>query len=186
MNNIPEFLPILNANLSDKERQAIFLQAYRAAELTDKTITKVCKNIGLPRSEFNLWLGSDPEFEAQYWGELSSLAYSLAEELATTSAQLLEDGNTISKSRFYSLQIASKGVEIMLGKLNKERFSDTQNINLKNEGMVIPSINISLISADIPSISQAYQASIANDKAITIDAKKEAIEAHIIESNKID
>lgn len=139
-------------NLSEKEKQEIFLDAYRKAVGRKKTIKEVCELIEMPRHQFDIWL-ADPEFEEQFWALRRAHSYELEEQLSSISHDLLQEGETISKSRFYALQIAQKSVLELIGKLNRERFGESQEIRLKQEGNVQPTINISLISADIPSIS---------------------------------
>lgn len=140
---------ILNPDLSDKEKQEIFLTAYRKAEAKQKTIKNVCQALRMPRSLFTTWL-ADPEFEEQFFAELRAFSYSLTEELATTSAALLEDEVSISKGRYYALTIAQKSILEVVGKLNRERFGESTEVRLKQEGNIVPQINISLVSAELP------------------------------------
>ena len=181
--DVNNMVDINNPNLSDIEKQNIFLECYRAQPDSQKTIKKTCEKLNLARSVFNHWL-IDPQFEEVFLSELRSLTYSLSESLMVNAAEMMECEEGISKNRFNSLLIAQRSIESMIGRINKDRFSEQTTIDLKTSQQIIPSINISLISADIPSIEHQYQASLANDKALTIDVKKEALEAPIIESVK--
>lgn len=165
---MPKFLDINDPNLSDLERQNIFLECYRAQTPKEKTIQKTCDKLCLPRSTFNQWL-IDPAFEEVFLSELRSLTYSLSESLMVNAAEMMECEEGISKNRFNSLLIAQRSIESMIGRVNKDRFSEQTTIDIKGNQQVVPMINISLISAEVPSISQAYQASIEHDASKTID-----------------
>lgn len=156
---------ILNPDLSDKEKQEIFLTAYRKAEAKEKTIKNVCLSLKMPRSLFTTWL-ADPEFEEKFFAELRAFSYSLTEELATTSAALLEDEVSISKGRYYALTIAQKSILEVVGKLNRERFGESTEVRLKQDGNIYPQINISLVSADIPAIDVTPQVNIETVKSL--------------------
>lgn len=174
---------IADSNSSELEKQNAFLDCYRVAEGRDRISRKLCDLIGLKYSTFQLWL-ADPAFEEPYWTLNRSHSYELSEQLQSNAYEALNSEDGISKGRFYNLTIAQKSTLELLKSLNRERFGENQTINLKAEHQVIPMINISLIGAEIPTIAQAYQASIDMDKANTIDVKKEAIAASIIESGK--
>ncbi len=160
---------INDPDLSDAEKQAIFLETYRKADGKNKTIKAVCAALNFRRSIFNSWL-VDPEFEEKFFAELRAFSYSLTEELATNAAEMLEDHKEISKERYYALQIAQKSVLEVIGKLNRDRFGESQEIRLKQEGSVQPVINISLVdmtklmpSVEVIDVPNAVKV-IANEK----------------------
>jgi hypothetical protein len=162
--NLPD---ILDNNLSEKEKQEIFLDAYRKADARFKTIKAVCEVLRLPRHQFDMWL-ADPEFEEQFWGLRRAHSYELEEQLSTISAELLRDEVSISKGRYYALQIAQKSILEIIGKLNRERFGESTEVRLKQEGSMHPVINISLVSAELPAIDISPSVTIDNKKGAEI------------------
>lgn len=137
---------------SELERQNRWLNTYRTAKDSEKFIKQVCEATGICKAEFNRWL-ADPEFEEKYWAERKAFSYRLEERHSGICADLLESKG-ISKSRFYALQIAQKGISEIIGKLNRERFGESTEIRLKNQDNVQPAINISLYTGPTVSLPQ--------------------------------
>lgn len=137
------------ANLSESEMQALFLGYYREAQGKDKTIKNTCEQTGISRWIFDVWL-ADPDFEEKFWALRRAHSYELEEKLSTLSCELMDDNLGISKERYYALQIAQKSVLETIGKLNRERFGESSEVRIRQEGNIQPSINISLVNMQAP------------------------------------